>query len=73
MSLKKHIETRFKLTANPLIKAPCGRGMGHIRPREKKLQCKTIALGRTDRHYHCRAPVERIPYYQNKYNTKQNI
>lgn len=49
MSLKKHIETRFKLTANPLPKAPCGRGMSHIRPREKKLQCQTIDLGRTDR------------------------
>lgn len=49
MSLKKHIETRFKLTANPLPKAPCGRGMSHIRPREKKLQSKTIDLGRTDR------------------------
>lgn len=39
MSLK-HIETRFKLTANALPKAPCGRGMSHIRPREKKLQTK---------------------------------
>lgn len=65
MSLKNHIETRFKLTANPLPKAPCGRGMSHIRPREKKLQTMQNNRSWTDgQTYHCRAPVERIPNYQ---------